>query len=102
MRISNLVNDNGNPTKNQFLLESENGKFFQSYDTICARLHNGEVSLNVDYFGEHFTNSSNTTRKYLYVFLRDYARLDVHKKKDIINYLKNGYIKMVNETELTV
>lgn len=58
MRVRNLEN------KNQFIISTKNGTFFQSYETIIACYKDGQLILNIDYW-----NYSKTTLKYLYLFI---------------------------------
>lgn len=63
MKIENFIGDNGNAIANQFKIITKDGCFFQSYQTIIAKISKGEVTLDPNY------NCSRTTTKYLRAFL---------------------------------
>lgn len=66
-KVSQLVN------KNQFIIETDNAVFFQSYDSVCARY---EKKTNTLYVGKDW-DYSNTTRKHFYIFVCDYLHIGV-------------------------
>ena len=53
--------------KNQFIIESENATYFQSYESTCAKVEGEALTLGSDW------NYSATTRKHLYLFLKNYC-----------------------------
>ena len=64
MRVEQLINNNGNPANNQFIIHKNNKQIFQSYETIIAEVKNGVITLDksaLDY--------SKTTSKHLFIFL---------------------------------
>jgi hypothetical protein len=75
MKVSNMVNSNGNPVPNQFIISigsleyfKEYGKpgsveYFQSYKTLVAKRENGRITIDKN------NPFSMTTSKYLYRFL---------------------------------
>lgn len=71
IRVSNMTSDNGNKIPNQFILEFENGRVFQSYESIIVvsfwYSESGKHN-NKTYFGEDW-NASRTTSKYRNRFL---------------------------------
>ena len=78
MKIYNMTSSRGNKVPNQFIIESDDFKTFQSYNSTVARYFwNGHVELdkNWDY--------SRTTNKYLYKFLNC-------NRKEIMDKLKSG------------
>lgn len=93
MRISNLVNDNGNHAVNQFLVETTERTYFQSYETIIAVKdnNNGNITLSQDWC------NSKTTSKHLYIWLRDYTRHHVSGQDDVVELIENGTIKVVEK-----
>lgn len=89
MRVSNLINDKGNEVRNQFVIETANGTYFQSYESVVARIDNSNVLT----FGENW-GYSNTTLKHLHKFLRDYGYDDTYAK--LRKRIDSGEIKIVN------
>lgn len=67
MKISNMLSANGKKIANQFIVENDTGdSFFQSYDTIIAKMSSGKV-----YLDENKWNYSTTTGKYRNLFLNE-------------------------------
>lgn len=63
--VKNMVGNFGHVVRNQFIINTEDGTFFQSYDTIIAWITNeGKVILD-----ERSWNCSKTTGKYRNNFL---------------------------------
>jgi len=102
MKVQQLVNDRNNYAANQFVITTNNGVFFQSYETPCAKYANGRVYLNKDYFGEEFFGGSKTTNKHLYIFLVDYCCFSRWRccAKEIRRMIKENEITMIAEEEL--
>ena len=66
MKVQNLTSNNGNTVPNQFDIEHNGDRFFQSYDSIIVKISNGQV-----YLDERYWNYSNTTSKYRNQFLNE-------------------------------
>ena len=67
--VSNLIGRTGKAVANQFVVMTQNGVMFQSYNSrICFY----NIDTNALYFGADW-NYSRTTAKYLNQFLREYA-----------------------------
>ena len=64
MIVSNMVSSKGNDVPNQFIIDSKDGRTFQSYRSIIANIKDGKVTLD-----EYYWNYSRTTSKYLSIFL---------------------------------
>lgn len=93
-KVSNLVNDNNRATANQFVIGDGQQTVFQSYETVVACIKNGKVYVTKEALEPCCTESpsSVTTRKHLYIFLRDYAYLSIHSIRDLKAYVKQGRI----------
>ena len=97
IKISQLINDNNNPAANQFVIETDNGYIFQSYDSVIAFADKKENKVYVTKKWEY----SNTTRKHFYIFLRDYCgACGQIRKKDIEYEFKQGHYELVSELDL--
>lgn len=83
--------------KNQFIINTNEYRFFQSYDSLIAvynkATHNLTLGCDWDY--------SNTTRKHLYIFINQYcccATIDAalnnatNKRQAILKMIKSGLI----------
>ena len=86
--IRNLTSTrSGKAVANQFEIHTKKGDFFQSYQTLIAHVdNNGQVWLS------NAWDYSNTTRKYLYQFLRDYGWNNL-SASEIRKLIKDGTFK---------
>ena len=92
--ISNMINDNGNPAVNQFIINEGDKIVFQSYKTRIACFQKGNIYIvpnAVEKRGETL-ESSTTTRKHLYIFLRDHCGRWINDIKDLKTAIKCGDI----------
>lgn len=81
----------GNIVANQYDIRTNDGRYFQSYDTIVAKIDNkGQVYINKEYYN-HGGWISNTTCNYLRQFL---GTSDT--KKEIEAHIKSGRYKLAN------
>lgn len=63
-KVESMYSASGNPIANQFEITTQDGRFFQSYETIIAFIaNNGEVTVNTVF------DHSPTTSKYRNRFL---------------------------------
>ena len=82
--VSNMQTPGGAAAANQFLIVTENGRLFQSYQTKIAFIANdGTVTMNEVY------DHSNTTGKYRNMFLGE-------DKKATDRAVKNGEYRVAN------
>jgi len=84
MKVSNLISSNGNKVANQFIIETDNKIYFQSYNSIIAEVYNSKIYLDPVYY-----KYSKTTSKYLYRFLN-------MNSKEIQAGLQSGLITFKN------
>ena len=70
-------------TPNQFIIEFDNGKIFQSYNTIIAVVLNQQIYLTKSW------DYSKTTGKYRNIFLNE-------NKTETIQKIKNGEYKLID------
>ncbi len=65
LQVSNFISDSGNNIANQFLIRTNKGKYFQSYNSMIAFVsYNGLIQLDSNYW-----DYSRTTSKYRNRFL---------------------------------
>lgn len=96
--VSNLINDNGNAAANQFIINEGDKIVFQSFKTRIACIQKGKVYIvpnAVEKRGETL-ESSVTTRKHLYIFLRNHCGLWINDIKDLKAAIKSGTIILKN------
>ena len=85
VKVSNMINTRGNKVKNQFIIETEKGLYFQSYQSIIAfRPYNGKTQLD-----SHFWDYSATTGKYRNQFLNE-------NKKETEKKITSGEYELTN------
>lgn len=102
--VSNLVNDNGFEARNQFVIKTKKATYFQSYDSMIAKIDtNNKLTLTTDW------DYSTTTSKYLYMFLRNnypkyYSLISDNKRKRecIRKAIENKLIKVVKESSMSI
>ena len=92
MQVTNLINDNGYAARNQYVIKGEKGVYFQSYNSIIAKVDKRK-KITLTYMWDY----SNTTRKHLYIFLRQQGFTDLNCKKDIVKAIKEGKITEVQK-----
>ena len=92
--VYNLINDNGNPAVNQFIRIEGDKIVFQSYKTRIACFQKGNIYIvpnAVEKRGDTL-ESSVTTRKHLYIFLRNHCGRWINDIKDLKTAIKCGDI----------
>lgn len=85
MKVSNMISNSGNKIANQFEILTDKARFFQSYNSIIAKIDD-DNNITLD---SHYWDYSRTTSKYRNMFL-NMSTNDI--KKDI----KLGNIKLDN------
>ena len=72
MIVTQLINANGNPAANQFVIRDGEKEIFQSYETKIAEIERGKITID-----ENALNYSKTTSKHLFIFLgKDRKRIE--------------------------
>lgn len=83
IKVENMTSAKGNKIANQFIIETDEGLIFQSYNTVIARKNfDGTISLD-----PHNWDYSVTTGKYRNIFLRE-------TKKETERKIKEGVYKL--------
>ena len=85
MKVRNMTsNSTGREVANQFIIEDGGKIWFQSYQTIIAKIDGGKIVIDTD-----AENYSKTTSKYLYQFLNT-------DRKSLLQAVKDGRIVRAN------
>lgn len=94
--VRQLINDNGNPAANQFIIKTKKATYFQSYDSVVCKLDgvNIVLSTNWDY--------SNTTRKHLYMFMRQNGYYSLSSAKEVRKAISEGRVTLKKVSSLNV
>tara|TARA_R100000655_G_scaffold19490_1_gene40676 strand:- start:16632 stop:16928 length:297 start_codon:yes stop_codon:yes gene_type:complete len=83
VKVNNMLSNNGNRIANQFEIQTDDGLYFQSYESIIAIKPNDGSKIILD---EYYWNYSRTTGKYRNIFLNE-SKADTQKKIDSGEYL---------------
>jgi len=91
LKVENMISSRGNTVANQFIIYANDGKYFQSYDSIIAFIPNGNYKPELigDYrakLDEKYWNYSTTTGKYRNLFLGE-DRKETEKQIKRGNYI---------------
>lgn len=84
MKVRNVESSRGNDVPNQFIIEGNGTHYFQSYNSIIAQVHKGQVTLDKEKW-----DYSATTGKYRNQFLGE-TKQETKKK------IANGEYKLAN------
>lgn len=78
VNVQNMISNRGNAIANQFEIYADGVKYFQSYNTIIAKIEKGhKITLDTNAL-----DYSKTTSKYLYLLL-GMSRKEILADKDI-------------------
>ena len=67
IKVRNMISNAGNSVPNQFIITTDEGRYFQSYRSIIAfKPYHGKIQLDEDTW-----DYSNTTSKYRRMFLNE-------------------------------
>ena len=87
-KVKNIIGNAGEPVKNQFIIYTSEGVYFQSYDSVIAfRDRAGNVTLD-----RNAWDYSTTTGKYRNIFLNE-------DKKTTEKKIKDGVYKLADLNE---
>lgn len=91
LRIENLSSYNGNTVPNQFLIETKQNIYFQSYNTIIVKFNkkSKEISISKKF------NESLTTSRYTRYFLKEIETFSLDSEKEVLEMIEKGNIKLV-------
>lgn len=94
--VQQLINDNGNPAANQFIIKTKKATYFQSYDSIVCKLDGINIVLSTDW------EYSKTTMKHLYMFLRQNGYYNLSSAKEVRNAIKEGWVILKKVSSIKV
>ena len=84
MKVSNITNNRNNIVANQFVIETDNATYFQSYKSIIVKIEDGKTILDPVYW-----NYSRTTSKHRSTFLNESTKETQRKIKEGVYILEN-------------
>ncbi len=92
IKVKNMESVNGKPVPNQFIIETNFGTYFQSYDSIIAYVPHSPVDKVI--IDEYYWDYSTTTGRYRNMFLNE-------TKKETKKKIENGtyLLKNLNKGE---
>jgi len=82
--VQNMTSSKGNKIANQFIITSNEGETFQSYNSTIVQITSKGTFLDAN-----FWNYSNTTSKYRNLFLDETS-------KETAKKIKEGVYKLIN------
>lgn len=91
-KVKNIINNNGNPAVNQFVITAGDKVFFQSYDSVIAMWSKSQRKLYITNKWDY----SATTRKHFYIFLNAFTAVR-GTRETVLQGLRDGTIGMVSE-----
>ena len=94
--VRQLINDNGNPAANQFIIKTKKATYFQSYDSVVCKLDGVNIVLSTDW------DYSNTTRKHLYMFMRQNGYYNLSSAKEVRKAISEGRVTLKKVSSLNV
>lgn len=94
-KIQNIINNNGNAAANQFVITTDKGIYFQSYNSVVAFWDGLNRRLKVTPLWDY----SATTRKHFYIFLNDYTNIFADRK-NVLSKIKDGSIEVIEDGKL--
>lgn len=94
--VQQLINDNGNPAANQFVIKTKKAVYFQSYDSVVCKLDGINIVLSTNW------EYSNTTRKHLYIFLRQNGYYNLSSAKDMRKAIKDKMVILKKVSSLNI
>ena len=94
--VQQLINDNGNPAANQFIIKTKEATYFQSYDSVVCKLDGVNIVLSTDW------DYSNTTRKHLYMFMRQNGYYSLSSAKEVRKAISEGRVTLKKVSSLNV
>lgn len=94
--VQQLINDNGNPAANQFIIKTKKATYFQSYDSVVRKLDGVNIVLSTNW------EYSNTTRKHLYMFMRQNGYYNLSSAKEVRKAISEGRVTLKKVSSLNV
>lgn len=94
--VRQLINNNGNAAANQFVITANGATYFQSYQSVVAKIQNGNVYVSTNW------DFSNTTRKHLYIFLAQNGHSHLCSAKDMRKAIKDGEVILIETSSLSM
>jgi hypothetical protein len=93
--VKKLIGMNGRAVVNQFVVDTKDTIYFQSYDSVVAKVYKRKYLTLSNYW-----NYSVTTAKYVYEFMRQNGFGEYASRKGVEKGIKEGNITLVNVNSL--
>ena len=78
VKVYNMVSSSGNKIANQFEIQTDDGLYFQSYDSIIVKKSHDEARIYLD---QYYWDYSVTTGKYRNIFLNE-TKKELSRQKE--------------------
>ena len=89
MKVSNITNSRNNIVANQFVIETDNATFFQSYKSIIVKIEDNGYLPDTVTLDPVYWNYSRTTNKHRSTFLGESTKETERKIKEGVYILAN-------------
>ena len=89
MKVSNITNNRNNIVANQFIIETDNATYFQSYKSIIVKIEENGVYPDKVTLDPVYWNYSRTTSKHRSSFLGESTKETELKIKQGVYILEN-------------
>ena len=86
LKVRNMEGSCGREVANQFILEGNNQKCFQSYESVCAVWERSKRKLTLGCDCLY----SRTTAKYLYQFIKEETPIEGVDRKVVLEAMNKG------------
>lgn len=83
MKVQNMTSSRGNKIANQFIISGDDAQYFQSYNSIIAKIERETGKVTLD---SYYWDYSVTTGKYRNMFLGE-TKAETQKKIDSGEYV---------------
>jgi hypothetical protein len=89
MKVSNITNNRNNIVANQFVIETDNATYFQSYKSIIVKIEENGYLPDTVTLDPVYWNYSRTTSKHRSTFLNESTKETERKIKEGVYILAN-------------
>jgi hypothetical protein len=89
MKVSNITNNRNNIVANQFVIETDNATYFQSYKSIIVKIEDNGSLPDIVTLDPVYWNYSRTTSKHRSTFLNESTKETEKKIKEGVYILAN-------------
>ena len=95
--VRQLINNRGNYAANQFIITNNGAIYFQSYNSVVAKIErNGKLVLS------SYWDYSRTTSKHLYIFLASHGYSNLCSAATVRKAIANGEVTLEEVSSINI